>query len=155
MLLDPPVWPGLKPHWPYVRAVDQAPTDRGIPAGIVRADIALRPYYETDRRDTIYVLLVWDVSRTGAWGGLRLSWDDETGWSYAKLGPHAQDVLLEAPVTPLRRTFAAPDDVAGIADGLVRHWRTPEGEHAAEWERAPEVRKAIVAFHQDRGKRMS
>jgi hypothetical protein len=151
VLLDPPGWPGLRPHWPYVSAVDQALTDRGIPPGIVRVDSALRPYYETDRRDPIYALLVWDVSRTGARGGVRLSWDDETGWSYAKLGPDPQEVLVEAPVMALRRIFAAPDDVADIADGLVRRWRTPEGEYAAEWGRAPEVRAAIEAFHQHRG----
>ncbi|GGV90757.1 hypothetical protein GCM10010228_79810 [Streptomyces massasporeus] len=92
-------------HWPYVSAVDQALTDRGIPPGIVRAGIALRPYYETDRRAAISGLLVWAVSSTGTRGGVRTSWDDETGWSYAKLGPHAQDVLLEAPVTSLRRVL--------------------------------------------------
>jgi hypothetical protein len=52
-------------------------------AGIVRADVALRAYDQTDRHDTIYMTLTWDVSRTGARGGVRLTWDDETGWTYA------------------------------------------------------------------------
>jgi hypothetical protein len=151
MLLDPPGWHRLWPHWPYASAVDQALTDRGVPPGIVRADVALRPYYEKDRRDTIYMILTWDVSRTGARGGARLSWDDETGWSYAQLGTDTHEVLFEATVDSLRRVFAAPGDVAGVAEGLVRHWRTPEGEYGAEWERASEVRKSIDAFHQLRG----
>ncbi|MEU5396072.1 hypothetical protein [Streptomyces tibetensis] len=155
MLLDPPgwnrLWPHGVPHWPYASALDQALTDRGIPPGIVRADVALRPHYEKDRRDTIYMILTWDVSRTGARGGARLSWDDETGWSYAQLGTDTHEVLFEATVDPLRRVFAAPGDVAGIAEGLVRNWRTPEGEYGAEWERASEVRKSIEAFHQLRG----
>ncbi|MFG2811515.1 hypothetical protein [Streptomyces massasporeus] len=58
---------------------------------------------------------------------------------------------FEATHDSLRRVFAAPDDVAGIAEGLVRHWRTPEGEYGAEWERASEVRKSIEALHQLRG----
>jgi hypothetical protein len=60
--------------------------------------------------------------RTGAWGGAWLSWDDETGWSYARLGTDTHEVLFEATVDSLRRVFAAPEDVAGIAEGLVRHW---------------------------------
>ena len=43
--------------------------------------------------------LVWDVSRTGTRGGVRLTWEEETGWAYAKLGPSVSDVFLEAPVT--------------------------------------------------------
>jgi hypothetical protein len=33
-------------------------------------------------------------------------------------------------VTPLRHVFAAPDDVADVADGLVRRWHTPVGSTA-------------------------
>jgi hypothetical protein len=47
--------------------------------------------------------------------------------------------------------FAAPVDVAGVAEGLVRRCRTPEGEYGAEWERASEVWKSIETFHQLRG----
>ncbi|MGK5693283.1 hypothetical protein ACSNOJ_10330 [Streptomyces sp. URMC 128] len=57
-------------------------------------------------------------------------------------------MLLEAPVTPLHRVFAAPDDVADVAEGLVHHWRTPGGEYGAEWNRAPERRTAIEGFRQ-------
>jgi hypothetical protein len=87
VLLDPPGWragwsQGL-PHWPYVpyiQAVDQALTDRGIPPGIARADVALRAYCQRDRHDTIHMTLAWDVSRTGARSGVRLTWEEETGW---------------------------------------------------------------------------
>lgn len=149
MLLDPPgwgTWPQALPHWPYVRALDQVLTDRGIPPGIVRADRTSRAYHQVDRRQTLYMTLIWDVSRTGARGGVRLHWDEETGWSYAKLGPSPNDVLLTAPVTPLHRVFASPDDVAHVAEGLVRHWRTPDGEYGAEWDRALEIRTACEAF---------
>jgi hypothetical protein len=77
MLLDPPGWHQLyqrdAPHWPYVKAVNQALADRGIPPGIVRADIDLRPYHEPDPHDRIHMPLIWDVSRTGARGGVRLA----------------------------------------------------------------------------------
>ncbi|MFJ8719658.1 DUF6292 family protein [Streptomyces violaceus] len=154
MLLDPPgwhrLWPQGAPHWPYVQAVDQALTGRGIPPGIVRADVALRADHQSDRHEKIYILLVWDVSRTGARGGVRLAWDDETGWSYAKLGLSTHDVLLEGPLTPLHRVFASPEDVAAVAEGLVYRWRAPEGEYGAEWARAPEVRAAIEDFREHR-----
>ncbi|WOT40577.1 DUF6292 family protein [Streptomyces coeruleorubidus] len=154
VLLDPPGWHGLwsqgLPHWSYVQAVDQALTDRAIPPGIVRADVALRTYHQTDRQDTIYMTLIWDVSRTGARGGGRLTWDDDTGWSYAKLGPSTHDVLLEAPVTPLHRVFADPGDVAEVADGLVRHWRTSDGDYGTEWDEASGVRNAIEALRRAR-----
>ncbi len=82
MLLDPPgwhrVWSHGLPHWPYVQAVEQALTDRGLPPGIVRADVALRAYHQTDRQDEIYMTLIWDVGlfpraggRSGAGGGVR------------------------------------------------------------------------------------
>ncbi|MEU0250225.1 hypothetical protein ABZ192_39170 [Streptomyces sp. NPDC006235] len=45
-MLDAPAQLG-RPHRPNVQAVDQALTDRGIPPGIVRADIALRAYHQT------------------------------------------------------------------------------------------------------------
>ncbi|CAM5442027.1 hypothetical protein [Streptomyces coeruleorubidus] len=56
--------------------------------------------------------------------------DEETGWAYAKLSSSITDVLLEAPIAPLHRVFADPDDVADVADGLVHHWHTPHGETA-------------------------
>ncbi|GGW76830.1 DUF6292 family protein [Streptomyces galilaeus] len=81
MLLDPPGWPGFPealPHWRYVQAVDRALSDRGIPPGIVRADRTGREHGET-----MYMVLVWDVSRTGVLGGVRLNWEEETGWRTA------------------------------------------------------------------------
>ncbi|WP_456194994.1 hypothetical protein [Streptomyces sp. QTS137] len=32
------------------------------------------------------MILVRDVSRAGVPGGVRLTWEDETGWAYAKPG---------------------------------------------------------------------
>lgn len=46
------------PHWPYVQAVDDAVTARGIPPGIVRAS-----HHGLERGLTTYVTLAWDVSR--------------------------------------------------------------------------------------------
>jgi hypothetical protein len=117
VLLDPPgwhrLWPHGVPHWPYASAVDQELNARGIPPGIVRADVALRPYYEKGRRDRIYMTLTWDVSRTGARGGARLSWDDETGWSYAQLGTDKVAGGLLA-----RRGSGLPGDAQPPAGGL-------------------------------------
>ncbi|WP_328419175.1 hypothetical protein [Streptomyces sp. NBC_00443] len=57
MILNPP---GLGagsaqrlPHWPYLQAVDEALTGRGIPPGTVRAD---RTYPR--HGDTMYLVLV-------------------------------------------------------------------------------------------------
>ncbi|MFF8366644.1 hypothetical protein ACF05F_32115 [Rhodococcus erythropolis] len=53
-------------------------------------------------------------------------------------------------VTPLRHVFAAPDDVADVADGLVRRWHTPVGEYGAQWDQALRTRIAIEDFRQMR-----
>jgi hypothetical protein len=45
--------------------------------------------------------LVWDVGPTSGRGGVRLAWNDETGWSYAKLGTSAHDESSSKP--PSRR----------------------------------------------------
>jgi hypothetical protein len=91
LLHDPPGWHRLwshgLPHWRYLQAVDQALTNRGIPPGIVRADVVLRPYHEPDRHETIYMRLVREVSRTGALGGVRPAWDNETGWPTPSSAP--------------------------------------------------------------------
>ncbi|MCZ4607786.1 DUF6292 family protein [Streptomyces sp. Lzd4kr] len=141
MLLDPPAWHGLwaqeLPHWPYVQAVDQALTDRGITLGIVRADVALRAYHQTNRQDTIYMILIWDVSRTGARGGVRLTWEEETGWAYAKLGPSIHDVLPKPP-HPAPPRLRHVGDVADVAEGLVHHDRgVPPGPGHVVGCRAP------------------
>ncbi|GHH68226.1 hypothetical protein GCM10018775_92670 [Streptomyces umbrinus] len=81
MLLDPPGWPGCAqwlPHWPYLQAVDQALTGRGIPPGAVCIDRAGRAHGDTMSMD-----LSWDVSRTAGPGGLRFHWDEDTGLAYA------------------------------------------------------------------------
>lgn len=69
MLLDPPGrpgWPQELPHWPYVQAVDAALLARGIPPGLVRANINSLRWGLTG-----YMLLQWDASRTHGHGGIR------------------------------------------------------------------------------------
>jgi hypothetical protein len=94
------------------------------------------------------MLLAWDASRSGARGGVRLTWDAETGWFYAKLGSDTREVLLEAPSR--RCTASSPPRTTSPTSpkGLVHHWRTPDGEYGAEWHRAPETRTAIEEFRQ-------
>ncbi|MEV4033743.1 hypothetical protein [Streptomyces umbrinus] len=41
-----------------------------------------------------------------------------------------------------------PEAVAEAAESLVRSWRTPTGEHGAEWDQAHEVRAVISMFRQ-------
>lgn len=145
MLLDPPGltrgWPQRLPHWPYVQAVDAALTGHGIPPGTVRAGHTGREHGER-----MFLVLVWDVSRTAGPGGLRLHWEEETGWTYATLGANPRINSPRHPLDPLRRVFAAPKDVAEVADQLVGDWRRPSGEYGTEWDGAPDVRAAIAAF---------
>ncbi|WP_406486153.1 hypothetical protein [Streptomyces phaeochromogenes] len=146
MLLDPPGWPGCAqglPHWPYLQAVDQALTGRGIPPGAVCIDRAGRAH-----GDTMSMELSWDVSRTAGPGGVRFHWDEDTGWSYATVRLIRDGTLPRRPLTPLHRVFALPEAVAETAESLVRSWRTPTGECGAEWDQAREVRTAIEVFRQ-------
>ncbi|WP_141757917.1 hypothetical protein [Streptomyces sp. LUP47B] len=72
MLLDPPGPRGAPrgmPYWPYVKALDDALTARGIPPGTVRAS-----HHGLERGLTTYITLAWDVSRTSGRGGIRLDW---------------------------------------------------------------------------------
>jgi hypothetical protein len=57
----------------HLQTIDHAPADRGIPPRIVRADVVLRSHHQPGRHEKIYMLLVWDVSRTGARGGVTAS----------------------------------------------------------------------------------
>ncbi|GGM16378.1 hypothetical protein GCM10010129_70720 [Streptomyces fumigatiscleroticus] len=160
MLLDPPGWsdwPQSLPHWPYVQAVDAALTGQGIPPGIVRVNCTAPRYGRT-----MYMILVWDVSRTGGRGGVRLNWEEETGWAYGlldltwreplwapnKLGLHSDDAIAGGSVTALHRTFADPHEVAAAAGHLVHHWRPPGGAYDTPWHQEEEVRAAITAFRQ-------
>ncbi|WP_328884753.1 DUF6292 family protein [Streptomyces sp. NBC_00299] len=145
MILNPP---GLVdgaaqrlPHWPYVRAVDEALTGRGIPPGTVRAD---RTYLQGG--NTMYIVLVWDISRTAGVGGLRFRWEEETGWAYALLGVGPSIATPPQPLAALHRVFAAPDDIAEVAEHLVRNWRTPTGKYGAEWDQAAQMRATIERF---------
>jgi hypothetical protein len=86
MLLEPPgmLSAHLLPHWPYLQAVDAALTGRGIPPGAVRISRSGREHGEL-----MTMRLYWDASRTGGpagHGGLRLAWEEETGWEYALVG---------------------------------------------------------------------
>ncbi|MEU8851915.1 DUF6292 family protein [Streptomyces sp. NPDC048564] len=145
MILNPPgLTPGAAqrlPHWPYVQAVDEALTERGIPPGTVRAD---RTYQSGG--NTMYIVFVWDISRTAGVGGLRFNWKEETGWAYALLGVSPSIATPARPLMGLRRVFAAPDDVAEVADHLVRNWRMPDSEYGAEWGQAAQVRDTIEKF---------
>ncbi|TPQ17610.1 DUF6292 family protein [Streptomyces sporangiiformans] len=141
MLLDPPglLRPELLPHWPYARAVDQALNQRGIPPGTVRAGHTGREHGQT-----MYLALTWDVSRCAGPGGIRLTWQDDTGWAYTFLGPgHARP---RKPLAALHRTFADPNDIADVADHLVLSRRLLSGERVREWSEASTVRAAIDAF---------
>ncbi|WP_060886832.1 DUF6292 family protein [Streptomyces caniscabiei] len=120
--------------------MDQALTDCGIPPGSVRVERTGR-----DHGERMYLVFAWDVSRTVRPGGIRLTWREETGWSYAFLGQLGR-VLPRGPLRPLRRVFAAPDSVAEVADTLVRSRSAPSGEYGTEWEEARSVRTAIEAF---------
>ncbi|MFD9138504.1 hypothetical protein ACFVZA_40145 [Streptomyces bottropensis] len=89
--------------------------------------------------ERMYLVLGWDVSRTVRPGGIRLTWQEETGWAYAFLGQRGR-VLPRGPLAPLRHVFAAPDSVAEVADALVRSRNAPSGEYGTEWEEARSVR---------------
>ncbi|WP_367325959.1 DUF6292 family protein [Streptomyces sp. HUAS ZL42] len=131
VLPDPPGWPGRPqklPHWPYVKAVDEALAARGIAPGIVRADVRTR-----QRGLTTYMLLRWDASRTGGRGGIRLQWEERRGWFYALLGLGPHDVLLHTVLSPIETIYAAPDDLAEVAQELVRHRRLPDARYRQEW----------------------
>ncbi|MFM9633186.1 hypothetical protein [Streptomyces galilaeus] len=110
--------------------------------------------------ESMYMVLVWDVSRTGALGDVRLNWEEETGWAYGKLGLswqeadwapdmlgiQSRDAIVQEPLAALHRVFASPSDVADAAQHLVHHWRLPGGEYPGEWDQAGHVRAAIDAF---------
>jgi hypothetical protein len=124
------------PHWPYATALDQALVGRGVPPGTVRLNLGGRP----DER--MRIRLGWDVSRCVGPGGIRLLWDEETGWAYAYVGP---GYSIRGPVTSLRRVYATPKAVAAAADSLVHTGRPPAEVHEEEWPQADAVRAAIDA----------
>ncbi|WP_405653702.1 DUF6292 family protein [Streptomyces sp. NBC_00019] len=139
MLLEPPGWEGSPqglPHWPYVRAVDDALTVRGIPPGSVRADATTR-----GRGFTTYMWLTWDMSRTRGQRGIRLHWKERLGWFYALTGINSQDVLHYT-VAPFRTVFPRPEDVAEVAERLVCFRQLPDMEYRTEWDGAEDVRAA-------------
>lgn len=142
MILNPPGWfsgaAQQLPHWPYLQAVDAALTARGIPPDTVRAHCT-----PAEQRRTMYLLLAWDISRTADMGGLRFTWDEETGWSYARLGAAPPIATRPRPIAVLHRVFAAPDDVAEVAEQYVGTGHTSAGEHGAEWAGASLVRYMI------------
>ncbi|MEU6258625.1 hypothetical protein [Streptomyces sp. NPDC047043] len=147
MLLDPPGWPGRPqglPHWPYVQAVDAALTARGIPPGVVRADVRTR-----QRGLTTYMLLRWDASRTSGFGGIRLEWEERRGWFYALLGLGSDDVLLHTVLTPIETIYAEPDALADVAEELLHHRRLPDTRCRREWDGAKEARAAAVDFRRN------
>lgn len=139
MLLEPPGWEGSPqglPHWPYVRAVDDALTARGIPPGSVRADATTR-----GRGFTTYMWLTWDTSRTHGQRGIRLHWKERLGWFYALTGIDSQDVLHYT-VAPFRTVFPRPEDIAEVAEHLVCFRQLADVEYCTEWDGAEDVRAA-------------
>ncbi|MEU6070662.1 hypothetical protein ABZ864_41035 [Streptomyces sp. NPDC047082] len=52
-------------------------TCRGIPPGKVRIERTGREHGQR-----MYLVLLWDVSRTPGSAGIRLHWDEDTGWAY-------------------------------------------------------------------------
>ncbi|MEU5116643.1 hypothetical protein AB0G64_34720 [Streptomyces longwoodensis] len=143
MLLDPPgMLPAhLLPHWPYLQAVDAALAGRGIPPGAVRISRSGREHGEL-----MTMRLYWDAGRTGGHGGVRLAWEEETGWEYALVGLAQDQVIITGQVDALHRIYAAPEDVAEVAEHMVRTWRRPAGDFHQEWEQAAQTRTAIDAF---------
>jgi len=133
------------PHWPYVKAVDDALTARGIPPGTVRAS-----HHGLERGLTTYITLAWDVSRTSGRGGIRLDWEERQGWYYALTGLDAYDVLLYTVLTALRTPVADPERVADVAEELVRFRRVPDVEYREEWDGARDVRAAADDFRRSR-----
>ncbi|MFF0087996.1 DUF6292 family protein [Streptomyces canus] len=133
------------PHWPYLQAVDDALTARGIPPGTVRVS-----HHGLERGLTTYITLAWDVSRTSGRGGIRLDWEERQGWYYALTGLNPYDVLLYTVVTALRTPIADPERVADVAEELVRFRRVPDVEYREEWEGAREVRAAADDFRRSR-----
>ncbi|WP_406257357.1 DUF6292 family protein [Streptomyces chartreusis] len=121
--------------------MDDALAARGIPPGSVRAS-----YTSREQGLTSYMWLTWDVSRTGGPGGLRLHWTERQGWYYALIGMSPQDVLLYTVLLPFRTFFARPQDVADVAEQMVRTMRVPDVEYGAEWDGAGEVRAAARDF---------
>jgi hypothetical protein len=146
--LDPPGPRGAPqgmPHWPYVQAVDDALTARGIPPGTVRTG-----HHGLERGLTTYMTLAWDVSRTSGRGGIRLDREERQGWHYALTGLNAFDVLLYTVVTALRTPIADLERVADVAEELVCFPRVPDVEYREEWEGAREVRAAADDFRRSR-----
>ncbi|AZP14740.1 hypothetical protein EJC51_47295 [Streptomyces aquilus] len=146
MLLEPPGWPGRPeglPHWPYVRAVDDALAARGIPPGSVHADCTTREYGGL----TTYMWLTWDASRTRyRSSGIRLHWQERRGWFYALTCLNTREILLYAPLAPLRTVVPDPEHVTDVAEQLVRFRQIPDMEYRTEWERGEELRAAARDF---------
>lgn len=116
MLLDPPGPRGKPqgmPHWPYVKAVDDALTARGIPPGTVRAS-----HHGLERGLTTYMTLAWDVSRTSGRGGIRLDWRN----ARAGTTPSPASTPMTCCSTPRSRSCAPPWRPPRRSPMLLRNW---------------------------------
>ncbi|KOU76289.1 hypothetical protein ADK57_05130 [Streptomyces sp. MMG1533] len=133
------------PHWPYVQAVDEALAGRGVPPGTVRADC-----HGLERGFSSYMRLTWDASRTSGRGGIRLHWEERTGWAYALLGLSPADVLFYSVLPTFRTVFPTPQAVADVAEDLVHRRQLPEVEYRTEWDGARAVRAAARDYRRAR-----
>ncbi|MET7700298.1 DUF6292 family protein [Streptomyces sp. NPDC005485] len=127
------------PYWPYVQAVDEALTTRGIPPGTVRAN-----HTSLERGMTMYTVMTWDVSRTGGHGGLQLHWQERKGWFYALAGLSQFDVHFYTVLTPLRTPMPTPEAVADVAEHFRR---ITETEYGDQWEGDGDVQVAANDIH--------
>ncbi|MGF0174488.1 hypothetical protein ACQF36_29490 [Streptomyces sp. Marseille-Q5077] len=64
------------------------------------------------------------------------------GWFYALIGMSPQDVLLYTVPPTFRTILPTPQDVAEVAEQLVRFRTVPDVEHRTEWDGAAAVRAA-------------
>ncbi|MGW6788514.1 DUF6292 family protein [Streptomyces chartreusis] len=72
--------------------------------------------------------------------GQLLHWTERQGWYYALIGMSPQDVLLYTVLLPFRTFFPPPQNVAEVAEQLVRTMRVPDVEYRTEWDGAGGVR---------------
>ncbi|MFJ4152697.1 hypothetical protein ACIP10_34685 [Streptomyces galbus] len=74
--------------------------------------------------------------------------EGETGWEYALVGLTQDQVRLADQVDAVHRINAHPEEIAEVAENMVRTWWRPTGDFHQEREQAARTRHAIDAFRQ-------